>query len=136
MTTKTLHYDVKGSGNSSYKVTIAYKTGHWCTCRGMISKKKLYGEDAGFTKGTSCKHIAKIIDREFGGDWGIKVMAGSNARRPNQPVVSSSLSSKPSGRRAAIEATKAKREFRKDTEENSSQEESLLDKIASLESSR
>ena len=55
------YFDAQGSGSKVYTVTINYDKGHWCTCRGMISLKSSWQEDAGKTKGTSCKHIKQII---------------------------------------------------------------------------
>jgi hypothetical protein len=62
------YHAVHGSGKKSYNVTINYGQGHWCNCRGMISKKSRWGDDAGKTQGTSCKHILNIINTKYNGD--------------------------------------------------------------------
>lgn len=108
------YFEVKGRGKKPYKVTINYDTGHFCTCRGILAKKKIYGEDTGRTEGTSCKHIIKIINEEFGGDWGTKVKGGGGRRTPATQTAPSSTPpatpAQPTGRRAAIMAQRAKRE--------------------------
>ena len=71
------YFDVQGSGTKVYKVTINYQKGHWCECRGMISMKQSWQEDAGKTQGTSCKHVKEIIREEFENDWGTKNSDGS-----------------------------------------------------------
>ena len=104
------HFEVKGSGKKPYTVTINYDTGHWCTCRGMISKKKMWGDGTGRTEGTSCKHVGIIIDSKFDGDWGEPGGVGK-PRTPNKPVASTPTTpAQPTGRRAAHAAQRAKRE--------------------------
>jgi hypothetical protein len=107
-------YEVKGGGKRPYTVTINYDTGHWCTCRGMISKKKTYGEDSGRTQGTCCKHIKTIIETKFDGDWG-KSTGKGKPRTRIQPAVASTPTTpaQPTGRRAAIMAQRARREEEK-----------------------
>ena len=124
------YHEVQGSGKKPYRVTINYEQGHWCTCRGMISKKSSWAEDAGKTQGTSCKHIKDIINRKYDGDWGSKNRDGS--RSPNKVSSSPEPAPPPTGRRAAIMATRAKREAER-VEESTSSGSSLLDRIASLE---
>lgn len=104
------HFEVKGSGKVPYTVTINYGTGHWCTCRGMISKKKMWGDGTGRTKGTSCKHVVIIINSKFDGDWGEPGGVGQ-PRTLNKPVASTPTTpAQPTGRRAAIMAQRARRE--------------------------
>ncbi len=131
------YFDVRGNAKEPYKVTINYGQGHWCTCKGMVSKKGSWGEDAGKTQGTSCKHIRKIIDFEFDGDWGTKNSDGSRTPKPaekNMPWVSAEPS-KPIGRRAAVMATRAKR-AQQATNTASDSGDALMDRIASLEARR
>jgi len=131
------YFDVQGSGTKIYQVTINYEKGHWCTCRGMISMKGSYEEDAGRTQGTSCKHIKDVIANEFEGDWGTKVPNGGGTRTPLPPkpaVQRPPLApTKPSGRRAAVMATRAKIALEVT---QTSPEGSLLDRIANLEAAR
>lgn len=133
------YYEVQGSGNKAYKVTINYGQGHWCTCRGMISKKSSWGPDAGNTAGTSCKHINQIISQEYDGDWGIPYRRhGKNSDGSRSRKRAASPDPAPpntTGRRAAIMATRAKREAAR-VEESTSGGTSLLDRIASLEAAR
>lgn len=105
------YFEVKGSGKKPYTVTINYDTGHFCTCRGMISKKGTYGEDAGRTQGTSCKHIKDTINTKFDGDWGVSGGKGKPRTR-TKPAASTppTTPAQPTGRRAAIMAQRAKRE--------------------------
>lgn len=127
------YHGVHGSGKKSYNVTINYGQGHWCDCRGMISKKSRWGEDAGKTQGTCCKHIVNIINTKYNGDWGKKNRDGS--RSPKTVVISPLPAPPPTGRRAAIMATRAKREAVR-VEESTSSGISLLDRIASLEEAK
>jgi hypothetical protein len=105
-------YEVKGSGKKPYTVTINYDTGHWCTCRGMISMKSTYQEDAGRTRGTSCKHVKETIKNRYDNDWGTKVKGGGGRRTPasSAPVSTPTTPAQPTGRRAAIMAQRARRE--------------------------
>jgi hypothetical protein len=76
----------------------------------MLSKKTVWGEGSGRTKGTSCKHVEIIINTEFGGDWGESGGLGKPRTRI-QPVASTPTTpAQPTGRRAAIMAQRAKRE--------------------------
>ena len=109
-TGSSTQYEVKGSGKKPYTVTVNYDNGHWCTCRGMISKKKTYMEDAGRTQGTCCKHIKTIIETKFDGDWG-KATGKGKPRTRIPPVANTPTTpAQPTGRRAAIMAQRAKRE--------------------------
>lgn len=142
------YFEVKGNAKKPYNVTINYDTGHWCTCRGMISHKKTYQEDAGRTKGTSCKHIKGIIAKDFNDDWGKKVKGGGGRRTPATAPVSTppTTPAQPTGRRAAIMAQRARREKEKTVGRKAAHaaqkanretsELSLLDRIANLESAR
>lgn len=131
------YFDVQGSGTKSYKVTINYKKGHWCTCRGMISMKTSWQDDAGKTHGTSCKHVKGVIREEFENDWGTKNPDGSRTPAVSFPSPAverpTSAPPKPSGRRAAVMATRAK--LAQEVMQ-ASPEGSLLDRIASLEAAR
>lgn len=140
------HFEVKGSGKKPYTVTINYDTGHWCTCRGMISKKKTYGDDTGRTKGTSCRHVNIIIESKFDGDWGVSGGKGKPRTRTKPVASTPTTPAQPTGRRAAIMAQRAKREKentgrraahaaqKKASGTNSSLP--LLDRIAALEAAR
>ncbi len=129
------YFELQGNAKKPYKITINYEQGHWCTCRGMLSMKSSWEEDAGKTKGTSCKHIKEIIREEFGDDWGTKNPDGSRTPKPVQPSVKRPPLSppKPSGRRAAVMATRAK--LAQEVMQ-ASPEGSLLDRIAALEAAR
>ncbi len=137
---------VKGRGKNPYTVTISYDTGHWCTCRGMLSMKKTYQEDAGRTHGTSCKHIKNIIKSHYKDDWGKKVTGGFGRRIPaSDPISTPTIPAQPTGRRAAIMAQRARREngnigsgYRAEQAAPASGTSSLslLDRIAALESAR
>jgi len=131
------YFTVGGRGKKDYKVTINYGQGNWCTCMGMISKKGTWGEDAGKTQGTSCKHIKQIIDKRFGGDWGTKNPDGSRTPKTRQRRARASQmpDSKPIGRRAAIMATRAKF-AREEANKASDSGDSLMDRIVSLEAKR
>jgi len=127
------YFELKGSAKKPYTVTINYEAGHWCTCRGMLSLKGSWGADAGKTPGTSCKHVKEIIKCEFDGDWGTKNPDGSRTPQAAKPARPIPAPPKPSGRRAAVMATRAKL-----AEEvtQASPKGSLLDRIANLEAAR
>jgi hypothetical protein len=132
------YFDVQGSGRKVYQVTINYEKGHWCTCRGMISMKSSWKEDAGRTKGTSCKHVKSTISEEFEDDWGTKNSDGSRTPNPNNNPATAvkrptPAPPKPSGRRAAVMATRAKLALEVT---QASPTGSLSDRIASLEAAR
>ncbi len=60
---ESLYFSVDGSGGNSYEDTLNYDTGHWCTCRGMISKVRKFGAVGGLdTRNPQhwCKHIAEV----------------------------------------------------------------------------
>jgi hypothetical protein len=142
------YFEVKGRGKQPYQVTINYDTGHFCTCRGMLSMKKTYQEDAGRTHGTSCKHIKSTIKDKFNNDWGKKVTGGGGRRTQTSSAPVSTpptTPAQPTGRRAAIMAQRAKRErettgrraahaAQKANRTNS--DLPLLDRIAALEAAR
>lgn len=128
------YFDVAGSGSRSYTVTVNYDTGHFCTCRGMISKKATYREDAGRTQGTSCKHVKDIIKTKFDDDWGVSGGRGNPRVRRNN-TKGTPTSSEPSGRRAAILAQRAKHKER-DMQEKPNTNLPLMDRIAALAASR
>jgi hypothetical protein len=129
------YFEIQGNAKKPYTITINYEKGHWCTCRGMISMKSSWEEDAGKTAGTSCKHVKEIIREEFGDDWGTKNSDGSRTPKPSTPSVTRPplAPPKPSGRRAAVLATRAKLALEVT---QASPEGSLLDRIASLEAAR
>ncbi len=132
------YFEVQGNSRKPYKVTINYETGHWCTCRGMVSMKAAWQEGAGRTHGTSCKHVKDIIREEFENDWGTKNSDGSRTPAvtfPSQPAVQRPplAPPKPSGRRAAVMATRAKNALEVT---QVSPEGTLLDRIANLEAAR
>jgi hypothetical protein len=141
-------FEVKGSGKKPYTVTINYDTGHWCTCRGMISMKKTYQEDAGRTQGTSCKHVKATVKDKFNNDWGTKITGGGGSRTPASSVPVSTpptTPAQPTGRRAAIMAQRAKREkattgrraaHAAQKAGRTNAELPLLDRIAALEAAR
>ena len=132
---KSEYFEVKGSGKKPYTVTINYDTGHFCTCRGMISKKSMYGEDAGRTQGTCCKHVKDTINTKFDGDWGVSGGKGKPRTRTNPVASAPTTPTEPSGRRAAIMAQRAKR--KQETQATSpSSDLSLLDRIAALAEAR
>ncbi|KKN11362.1 hypothetical protein LCGC14_1027440, partial [marine sediment metagenome] len=68
--TKDSTYFAAGSDSSSatHEVTLNYGTGHWCSCRGMIAKKKKFGSVANPHQSTSvhqtgrhyCKHVTGV----------------------------------------------------------------------------
>ena len=68
--TKDSTYFAAGSDSSSgtHEVTLNYGTGHWCSCRGMIAKKKKFGsvanphQNVGITQTSRhyCKHITSV----------------------------------------------------------------------------
>jgi hypothetical protein len=130
------HFIVQGSGTKEYRVTVNYDTGHWCECRGMISMKSKYQEDAGRTAGTSCKHVKGIIKDKFNDDWGTKITGAGGPRTP-AAAAPPPAPTKPTGRRAAILATRAKQEARRLAEiQSQSEGSSLTDRIAALEAAR
>lgn len=131
------HFNVWGSGKKPYTVTINYKQGHWCSCRGMISKKSTYGDDAGRTQGTCCKHIKQIIESEFSGDWGTRKSDGSRVPQKTNRFFDFDTKG-PSGRRAAVMATKVKREQRQQEQTKAAEvrASSIMDRIAALEAAR
>lgn len=126
------YFDVAGSGSRSYKVTINYDTGHFCTCRGMLSKKSTFGEDAGRTQGTSCKHVKDTIKTRFDDDWGV---SGGKGKPRSRKTKVTPTSPEPSGRRAAILAQRAKRKER-DVQEKPNTTLPIMDRIAALAAAR
>lgn len=133
------YFDVSGSGTRSYTVTINYDTGHFCTCRGMISKKGTYGEDAGRTQGTSCKHVKDIIKTKFDDDWGLpngkgKPRVRRAARAARRKTKVTPTSPEPTGRRAAILAQRA-RHKESVVQEKPNITTPLMDRIAALAAS-
>lgn len=134
------YFELQGNAKKPYKITINYEQGHWCTCRGMLSMKGSYEEGAGRTQGTSCKHVKEIIREEFGNDWGTKDSASSNSRTPAVTFPTPAVKRpplaplKPSGRRAAVMATRAK--LAQEQLAQTAPAGSLSDRIAALEEAR
>jgi hypothetical protein len=130
------YFEIQGNAKKPYTITINYAKGHWCTCRGMISMKSSWEDDAGKTAGTSCKHVKEIIREEFGDDWGTKNSDGSRTPLPAKPSVKRPplAPPKPSGRRAAVMATRAK--LAQEHLAQTAPEGSLSDRIAALEAAR
>ncbi len=130
------YFEIQGNAKKPYTITINYVKGHWCTCRGMVSMKQSWEDDAGRTAGTSCKHVKEIIRAEFEGDWGTKNPDRSRTPKPSKPAVKRPplASPKPSGRRAAVMATRAK--IAQEHVAQTSPKGSLNDRIASLEAAR
>ena len=68
--TKDSTYFAAGSDSSSatHEVTLNYGTGHWCSCRGMIAKKKKFGsvadthQNVGIVQTSRhyCKHVTSV----------------------------------------------------------------------------
>lgn len=68
--TKDSTYFGAGSDSSSatHEVTLNYGTGHWCSCRGMIAKKKKFGsvadthQNVGIAQTSRhyCKHVTSV----------------------------------------------------------------------------
>lgn len=75
------YFEVPGTGKDPYRVTINWATGHWCTCRGMISKKTNYGEDTGKSEVASCKHVVLVVRDHYAGNWkqGMSALAAEAA---------------------------------------------------------
>ncbi len=60
---ESLYFSVDGSKGDSYEDTLNYDTGHWCTCRGMISKVRKFGAVGGLdTRNPQhwCEHINEV----------------------------------------------------------------------------
>lgn len=125
--TKDSTYFAAGSDSSSstHEVTLNYGTGHWCSCRGMIAKKKKFGSVANPHQATSvhqtgrhyCKHVTavrqadpsiRIEARRIRNDaFGIMETPtdAETGATGEAPVIAPKA---PTGRRAAIAAQKAK----------------------------
>jgi hypothetical protein len=66
----SLYFRAEASGSGDYQVTLNYGTGHWCTCRGMVSKVRKFGGIGGHnpnqnlrlqqTERHHCKHIHAV----------------------------------------------------------------------------
>jgi hypothetical protein len=110
---KSEYFEVQGSGASYYTVTINHDTGHWCSCRGMTSKKSKFGADAGKSYATSCKHVQRVLDTE-----------------PRAAGTSQAARDRGGDRRAAVLATRAKRASSTGNMRNG---DSLLERIGALE---
>jgi len=132
---------VKGSGKAVHEVTINYVTGHFCSCTGMLSKKKKFGAEAGKTNAGSCKHIKEIINTKFGANWGD--FDGKKSKKTLTPAANPVATPPgPSARAQALEATRIKREARRLARESGEQAGaaqmaksnlSLQDRIAALQ---
>lgn len=114
------------SSSATHEVTLNYGTGHWCSCRGMIAKKKKFGSVANPHQSTSvhqtgrhyCKHVTgvrradpsiRIEARRIRNDaFGInetptdaETGATSDAVQPTPATPA-----QPTGRRAAVAASR------------------------------
>jgi len=98
----------------------------------MLSKKSTWGEGAGRTHGTSCKHVKDIIKTRFDDDWGV---SGGQGKPRTRKTKVTPTSPEPSGRRAAILAQRAKRKER-DVQEKPNITLPLMDRIAALAASK
>lgn len=123
------------SSNAVHEVTLNYDTGHWCSCRGMIAKKRKFGAVADTHQPTSlpqtsrhfCKHIqairtadasirieARRMRNEF---FGINESAldPETGATPAVPKPVSKPVAKPiTGRRAAVKASREAKAARGD----------------------
>ena len=60
---ESLYFAVDGSGGNSYEATLNYDTGHFCSCRGMISKIRKFGAVGTLDPRNPqhfCKHVNEI----------------------------------------------------------------------------
>lgn len=60
---ESLYFSVDGSKGNSYEATLNYDTGHFCSCRGMISKIRKFGAVPELdTRNPQhwCKHIGEV----------------------------------------------------------------------------
>jgi hypothetical protein len=61
---ESLYFSVdSGSSNTSYEATLNYDTGHFCNCRGMISKIRKFGAVPTLDKRNPqhwCKHVNEV----------------------------------------------------------------------------
>ncbi len=133
MSLQSTKYHVQGSGKRGYDVTINFDKGHWCTCPGMISKKGTFQAEAGRTRNTSCKHVKKIIDENYRGNWGDEKADGS--RTPSPVTARDRDGYKLTGRQAAVLAAKEKLQVNK-VKMAQAAGGSLLDRIAKLGEAR
>jgi hypothetical protein len=68
----SLYFTAATMGRGSvkpYQVTLNYSpaaNGHWCTCKGMISKRRKYGSESDpNVKQHWCKHIQAVMEDEL-----------------------------------------------------------------------
>lgn len=126
--TKDSTYFAAGSDSSSstHEVTLNYGTGHWCSCRGMIAKKKKFGSVADphqnvkitQTSRHYCKHVTavraadpsiRIEARRIRNDaFGIMETPTDAETGATGEAPVTAAPKAPTGRRAAIAAQKAK----------------------------
>lgn len=135
--TKDSTYFGAGSDSSSttHEVTLNYGTGHWCSCRGMIAKKKKFGsvadthQNVGIAQTSRhyCKHITsvraadpsiRIEARRIRNDaFGISeppVDAETGATDAPTATLPRAPKAAPTGRRAAVKASREAKAARGD----------------------
>lgn len=133
-TSKGSLYFRAGSDSSSavHEVTLNYDTGHWCSCRGMIAKKRKFGAVADTHQPTSLpqtsRHFCKHIQAIRTADASIRIEArrmrneffgiNEDAFDPETgaaPAVKAKPAPKPvTGRRAAVKASREAKAARGD----------------------
>jgi hypothetical protein len=131
-TSKGSLYFRAGSDSSSsvHEVTLNYDTGHWCSCRGMIAKKRKFGSVADTHQPTSLpqtsRHFCKHIQAIRTADSSIRVEArrmrneffgiNEDAFDPETGVAPvAPVAAKPAtGRRAAVKASREAKAARGD----------------------
>ena len=60
---ESLYFGVDGSGGNIYEATLNYDTGHFCSCRGMLSKIRKFGAVSVLdTRNPQhwCKHVNQV----------------------------------------------------------------------------
>jgi NACalpha-BTF3-like transcription factor len=116
------------SSSSTHSVTLNYGQGHWCSCRGMIAKKKKFGSVADTHQNVgiaqTSRHYCKHVTSVRAADPSIRIEARrirNDAFGISEPPVDAETGAtiepvaqapkaptQPTGRRAAIAAQKAK----------------------------
>jgi hypothetical protein len=130
------------SSSSTYDVTLNYDTGHFCSCRGMLSKIRKHGAVGSLNARQPlsisgppmhwCKHIKAV--RSAPAEFRIEARKMRNeffgiSETPVDPETGRSGEPEaPVGRRAAIKATHVKRAARGDQD--------AVDRLAAIEAER
>jgi hypothetical protein len=60
---ESLYFGVDGSGGNVYEATLNYDTGHFCQCRGMLSKIRKFGAVSVLDPRNAqhwCKHVNQV----------------------------------------------------------------------------